>query len=254
MASVEQIIATMNDTMDSEVDLFNYKLEAILKIVNKLVAARAIELYSDPLKFDFAVQKILKDSGYYDLVDDFINLSYDKSYNEIIALFESGGLAATYTTADIASIKALKQMDLDFFRDIGAKVASSLKQDLYKYSLSNMDRVTMLSNMSQSLENTDLVKYSSTYVDTAISNFNQSVIDMKSTGVTGEVYIYRGVRDSKTRDFCRCLIGQKKYYDAKAAGRIKSDKRRQYNCRHMMVPISKSYAEDSGYSSGSFSC
>jgi len=177
MASVEQIIENINSTIDGDINLFNYELEAIMKIVSDLIKVRAVELYSDPLKFDFAVQKILQDSGYYALVDEFINISYDKNYAEIIALFEAGGLSATFVAEDIATIKALKQMDLDFFRDIGTQVANSLKQDLYKYSLSNMDKPTMLANITQSLEGTPLVKYSATYVDTAISNFNQSVID-----------------------------------------------------------------------------
>jgi len=254
MANFDKILEDINDNVNREVNLFNLELESVLKTVQELVSIKAVELYDSPLEFDFAVQQILQEAGYYDLVNDFIDDSYDKSYGEIIALFEAGGLTATFTADDITSIKAIKQLDLDFFDDIGKQASSRLKADLYKYQISDLDTKTMVENIRDSLKDTNLVKYSSTYADTAISNFNQSMIDLKSADVIDEVYIYRGVKDKKTRDFCRCLISQRKYYDKSDAGKIKNDKKRQYNCRHLIIAVSLDYALSRGYKKGSFSC
>lgn len=255
MASYEQILEQINNSIDREVNLFNVQLETVLKTIESLVAVRAVELYTDPLQFDFAFQRILQESGYYNLVNGFINESYDKNYNEIIALFEAGGLAATFSEADVTNIKAIKQLKLDFFRDVGNETASQLKRDLFKYSLSDLDSATMVQNMKDSLAGTNLVKHSSTYVDTGISNFIQDVIELKNKEFDHEAYIYTGARpDSKIRSFCECVIRQRKYYSESDAGRLRADKRREYNCRHFIIGVSVEYALQNGYKEGSFSC
>lgn len=253
MANFEQILKSIDDNTTREVNLFNFEFDKVMKTIEEIVATRAIELYSDPLQFDFAMQQILQDSGYYKMVDEFINISYDKNYNEIIAIFETGGLAATFSQADISKIQAIKQLDLDFFRQVGNKAALNLKSDLYKYSLSNLDPIEMVKNIRISLQDTELARYSKTYAETSISNFNQSIIDLKSADVTDEAYVYRGVVDSKTREFCKCLISQNKYYTKADASKIKNDVRRKYNCRHLTIPVSIEYAEEN-YIQGIFTC
>ena len=254
MADFESILDKINSVNDTEINLFNRELEVILKKVALLVTVRAVESIKDPLTFDYSMQEILKDSGYYELIDEFIDTSYDKNYANIIALFESSGLTATFTQQDIDTLLNIKLLDLEFFQDIGAKAAKSLKADLYKYAISDTNKATIIQNISQSLEDTELVKYSKTYAETAISNYNQSVIDTKSKDVEGEVYIYRGVTDKKTREFCRCLTSSKKYYNRADASKIKNDKRRQYNCRHLIVPVSKDFGDMEGYTDGRFTC
>jgi len=252
--AVDKIVDLINAKLDREMTLFNFEFEKILLEIKKLVQIRAVELYKYPLKFDFAFQQILHDTGYYDLVNKFIDNSYDKTYGEIIALFKAGGLTVAFSVEDLEAIRAIKSLDLDFFSQIGLNASQSLKADLYKYSLSDISKKDIIGNISKSLEDTDLARYSKTYAETAISNFNQSVIDLKSAGVTGEVYVYVGVRDKKTRSFCRCVLNHNKYYDKSNASRLKTDKRRAYNCRHIILPISLKDAKDDGYVQGSFSC
>lgn len=250
----EEIIALIESNLDREVNLFNREFESVLSKIQKNLEIRAIENYSDPLEFDFVFQRVLQDSGYYSLVNKFIDESYDKSYDEIKALFELSGLSATYTQDDLNKIQAIKEIDLNFFAQVGNDAANTMKKDLYKYSISNLSTEEMIDNIRVSLEGTNLSRYSKTYADTLISNFNQSVIDLKSQDVEDEVYIYRGVKDKSTRKFCSCLLSQNKYYSKKDAEKIKNDKRREYNCRHLIVPVSRQYATDRGYKEGVFSC
>ena len=254
MADFNKILNTIDSNIDSEINLFNHELEAVLKKIADLVKNRAIENYSNPLEFDFAMQQVLADSGYYDLVDDFINKSYDKNYNEIISLFQSSGLLTTFSEADIADIKAIKKLDLEFFKSIGNQASLKLKADLYKYSLSNLSTDEMVENIAKSLEETDLVRYSSTYAETAIGNFNQAIIDLKSVDLKDTVRIYTGVLDKKTRTFCKCVLKQRKYYNNSEGMKLKSDPRRAYNCRHLIIPVSLSFATERGYTSGKFTC
>jgi len=254
MAGFEEILSTINSNTDREINLFNAELEAVLKTVEELTVIRAVELISDPLQFDYAMTQILNESGYYALVNDFIDKSYDKNYTEIIDLFKSGGLTATFSKADIANITNIKQLDLDFFNDIGNQASQKLKADLYKYSLSDLTKKDMVSNIKASLSDTDLVRYSSTYAETAISNFNNNIIALKTVDIKEAVFIYVGVSDKKTRSFCRCVLRQKKYYNRSDASKIRYNKARTYNCRHIITGVSKEYAISSGYKKGTPSC
>ncbi len=145
---------------------------------------------------------------------------------------------------------------MDFFRSIGNEAAAQLKNDLSKYALSNMDKRTMIVNMKESLEGTKFYGHSKTLVDTAISNFNQSLMDVKTADIEGKVYIYTGHPiDGKIRPFCECLMKHRKYYSEADANLIRKDSKRKYNCRHYVQPLtSKEFAESQGYKEGKFTC
>lgn len=254
MANYNAILKSINEKTDREVNLFNYRFEEILKIIAAELSALSIDTNLDPLDFDFQFQRILKDAGYFDLVNEFIDQSYDKSYDDIKYLFDAGGLSMSYTADDIAKLKIIKNLDIGYFAQIGNDAASIIKRDLYKYSLSDLSKVDMIENIKGSLEGTSLAKYSKTYAQTALSNYYQSVIDIKSSEFDNAVFVYRGVDDSDNRKFCQCLLDQKKYYNKTDAQRIRADKRRQYNCRHVIAPIDIAFAKLEGYKQGSFTC
>ena len=254
MADYNSILKAINEKSDREVTLFSSKFEGILEVIAIELAAMSIEADLDPLDFDFKFQRILKDAGYYDLVNEFIDSSYDMSYDDIKYLFDAGGLSMTYTADDIKALKTIKNLDIAFFAQIGNDASATLKRDLYKYSLSDLSKVDMIENIKVSLEGTPLAKHSKTYAQTALSNYFQSVIDIKSSEFDNAVFIYRGVDDKKNRKFCQCLLDQRKYYTRADAMRIRSDKRRQYNCRHVLAPMDLDFAAVEGYKEGSFSC
>jgi len=252
--AIESILQAIEAKEDREIDLFNVEFEKVLSSISLKVTVAVIEI-DDPLDFDKEFETILNDSGYYDLIDKFVNESYDKSYEDILTIFAESGLSVAFSQEDITSINAIKQLDLDFFKDNGIAAGSQLKRDLFKYQLSNLDEETIIQNMRDSLAGTDMVRHSTTYATTAINNFNQEVIDLKSQDVTGEVYIYSGASpDKKIRGFCKCLMNQRKYYNKDDAQAIKKDPKRRYNCRHKILPVRKEWAEARAYESGRFTC
>jgi hypothetical protein len=233
--------------MDREINLFNVRFESILKNIKNEVAARAIVYISDPLAFDYEFTKILRDTGYYALVNEYIDSSYDKNYKSMLEVFASGGLDVAFSKDDLATIAQLKQLDIQAFRDIGNQAALELKKDLYKYTLSNMKIADISNNIKQTLDGTDLAKYSKTYAETSISNFNQAIINTKAEGLDG-VWIYVGVNDNKTRVFCKDVLNARHYYTNDQKASIENDPRRRWNCRHQLLFVSEEYAIERGYS------
>lgn len=246
MASIDSIYSAMQSNIDREINLFNREFETIMKVVEKLAVASGLALITDPLKFDYAFQRVLQQAGYYDLVNKFIDEAYDRNYKDIIEAFEVGGLDVAYSREDLASIQELKSLDIQTFRDIGNQAAISLKKDLYKYSLSNMSIKDLTKNISESLAGTDLAKYSRTYAETSISNYNQAIINMKAQDADG-VWVYVGVSDGKTRDFCRRTLKANKYYNDSDKSKLENAKERRWNCRHQFLKISKESAIEQGY-------
>lgn len=250
--AIDTIIAAIDTKLDREVTAFTSDFDNVLSEVERLLLAST--LTADPLSFDLEFSMILDEAGYYTLVNHYIDDSYDQNYTELLALFKESGLDVTFTPDDLLIIQNIKELDTQLFLDIGVAAGHKLKSDIYKYKLTGLSRREMLANISESLKDTDLAKYSATYANTAISNFNQSVLDMKTSDMEGEVYIYRGVSDGDTRKFCKCVLDQKKFYNRANASSLRSDKRRQWNCRHLVVPMFRSAAEDLGLTEGTFSC
>ena len=254
MADYKAILKAIDDAQNREITLFSYEFEQVLKKIALEISLLSVSPTLDPLDFDFQFQKILNDTGYYDLVNKFVDASYDKSYPEIKYLFDAGGLSIAYTEDDIKDLLTIKSLDIEFFKQIGNDASAIIKRDLYKYSLSDLSKVDMIDNIKASLDGTALAKHSKTYAQTALSNYYQSVIDIKSKDFNDAVFIYRGVDDSKNRKFCQCLLDQNKYYNRADALRIRSDKRRQYNCRHVIAPMDIDFAKAGNYKQGKFSC
>ena len=245
----------IDNNIDDTMVLFEKRFNEIMTKLANILDVLAIEHYDEPLSLQIAINDALKDVGYFDLVDDIINDEYDKNYDNILALFTEGGFSITYTTQDIEIIKILKRLDFDKLLNLGTDLAMRLQRDFYKYTISDMSKETIIANLKKSLSDSNLLRYAKTYVETSISEFNQNLIDLKTADIPDSaVYIYRGVHDKKTREFCKCLINKKAYYTKVQSRVIKNDKRRQWNCRHLIVPISLDYAKTNGYVKGELSC
>jgi len=157
-----------------------------------------------------------------------------------------GGFNARYTNDDLNKIIQLKALQLQQFDSLANETSIKIQQGLYKYVLSNAKQYQIHQQLKKDLQGSNLAKYSTTLANTAIGEFQQSVIDIKAQDLDG-VWIYVGVNDSKTRDFCKNILKNNNYYTNDQKLRIQNDPDRKYNCRHRLRLVSLDYALRNGY-------
>ena len=205
------------------------------------------------LQADAAWIKALSDAGYYDLVDRFINEDFDLIYDNLRKSFDSAGLNMTFTKDDVLKVTGLKNLDMEYFTSLANDSAQTVKSAMYKYTLSDMSVNDMIAQISTDLAATPLQKYSTTYALTSITHYQQDIINIASQGMDAlpeyAGWVYVGVLDDKTRDFCRHILNESKVYTQDEKLSLENDDRRRYNCRHEFHPISFEAAKAQGYES-----
>ena len=250
MPTLDAIYNQSQSEVDAFIRQFDGEMEKVFERVRRIANAQLAGLSQDDiLKYEFVWRKSLQDAGYYVLVNDLIDTQFDSIYSGTLQAFEAGGLKTAFTADDATKIQILKQMKRDFFIRLGDDVGLSVKRELYKYAISDASVVDMTAGIAQTLEGSNLAKYSQTYARTAIKEFQQEVIDLRSADIDEGVWIYVGVNDGRTRDFCRHVLNRNRFYDDSAKNRIENDQDRAYNCRHRFYKISEERAEERGYKS-----
>ncbi len=252
--TLEKIIESLEQKQDRELNAFDKRMQKIYQNILDGATATAVQDIKDPLLYDKMFSQILISSGYYDEVNKFINSSYDVIYKDIKAMLATGGITTTFDEKDLSKIASIKQMHFDRFGELTSSTINTMKKEILKYSLSNATHETIVSGIRESLQQSDLFKFSNTYATTLISEYSQSIIDLKTQDTTDGVWIYKGVLDSKTRPFCTCLLNKNSYYTDEQKATLQSDERRRWNCRHIFLKVSKEYAIENSYSEGSLSC
>lgn len=198
------------------------------------------------LNFSELFNEALVDSGYYETINEFIDDDFDELFKLIRQGINEGGFDVSYNQDDLAKFTALKNLQLEQFTSLGVDAGRSLQQNLYKYVLSDFSLRDVRNQLLEDFKGTNLARYSTTLARTAIGDFQQSVIDVKAEGLDG-VWLYVGVNDSETRDYCKCVLKQNHYYTTEQKNRIMNNKLREYNCRHRARIVSVEYAESKGF-------
>ena len=248
MPSLDAIYNQSQKEVDAFILQFEGEVEKVFERVKRISQSKLAGLSQDDvLKYEFIWRESLQEAGYYVLVNDLIDTQFDSVYSGTIKAFDAGGLKTAFTAQDAQKIQILKQMKRDFFIRLGDDVGLSVKRELYKYAISDASIDTMTTGIAQTLEGSNLAKYSKTYARTAVQEFQQEVIDLRSADIEEGVWIYVGANDGRTRDFCRNVLKRNKFYDDSDKNRIENDEDRSYNCRHRFYKISEERAEERGY-------
>jgi hypothetical protein len=248
MPTLDAIYNQSQKEVDAFVRQFDGEIEKVFDRVRRIAQANLAGLSPDDvLQYEFVWRQSLKEAGYYVLINDLIDKQFDSIYAGTLQAFDAGGLKTAFTASDATKIQLLKQMKRDFFIRLGDDVGLSVKRELYKYVISDASVDTMTAGIAQTLEGSNLAKYSQTYARTAIKDFQQEVIDLRAADIEDGVWVYVGVNDGKTRRFCRNVLKRNRYYDDSDKSRIENDSDRAYNCRHRFYKMDKEEAEDSGY-------
>ena len=229
---------------------FNNDMARIILEVEKLISRWMFENKVTPttsLAFDKMVTEALTKSGYYAAVNKMVGEDFNSIYPMIQEGLAMGGLFSTYTSDDLLKITALQAIEANKFSVLASSSATALRDNLYKYTLSDYSIEDMAKQITKDLEGTDLVKYSKTLARTVAGEMQQTTLDMEAADLDG-VYLYIGPLDGVTRDFCECVIKKNHYYDKKQKQQIQTAPERRYNCRHRLRMVSEDYALSQGYS------
>lgn len=250
MPTLDSIYNQSQAEVDKFVKQFEGEMEKVFDRVRRIAQANLAGLSQDDiLQYEFIWRQSLKQAGYYTLINDLIDTQFDSIYSGTLKAFDAGGLKTAFTADDAQKIQILKQMKRDFFIRLGDDVGLGVKRELYKYAISDASLNTMTAGIAETLEGSNLARYSNTYARTAIKDFQQEVIDLRAKDIEGGVWVYVGVNDGRTRDFCRHVLKRNRYYDDSGKSRIENDNDRAYNCRHRFYKMDKQEAEANGYKS-----
>ncbi len=236
--AVEQILSSYDGRMSKIIS-------EIERLLNRYILSNQMST-TNALKFDIEFDRILTQAGYYALVNRMIDNDFDELFTLISDGFAAGGVAIKYTTDDLNKVMALKELVSNKFSVVGSTAGTTLRENLYKYALSNYSLEDMQSRLMEDFRGTNMVRHSKTLANTAIKEFQESMIDISAEGLDG-VWLYVGVKDSQNRDFCRCVLSKNAYYDDDEKNKLKYDKDRQYNCRHRFRMVTEDYATPAGY-------
>ena len=232
----EELINVIIDSFDKDIE---NTLAFVEKTLNDILLEYGVNERT-ALDFQILFQDALTRAGYYDKVNDLIDNKFDEIYKLIKEGFREGNLAITYTADDLSKISALKEIQLNQFNSLVSEASTSIQKSLYKYTLSNASLTDIVDQLKLDFKDTPLYKYSTTLAQTAIGDFQQSVIDLKAQDLDEEdfVWVYEGDIDDKTRDFCKCILSQKNYYNDSQKNQLQRAPQRKYNCRHRLRPMS----------------
>lgn len=236
---VEQILSSFDGNLSKVI-------AQIERLLSRYILSTDLST-KNALQFDVEFDKILTQSGYYDLVNKMIDSDYDNMFALITEGFAAGGMAMQYTSADLSRVMALKALQSNQFSVVGSTAGTALKQNLFKYVLSNYTLEDMQRQLIVDFQGTNLVRHSRTLAVTSIKEFQESMIDIGADGLQG-VWVYTGVRDSKNRDLCACILDNNGYFTEEQKNRLQYDPRRTFNCRHRFRMVSEDYAKETGYS------
>lgn len=248
MSVIDDIYNKQFNKAEKLISEFEGELSKVLDRVNRLSIAQLSALSPDEiLSFNEVWQGILRDAGYYDLVDSYITVSFDSFYDDTLKAFEAAGLSTAWSANDAQSMDALKTMKRDFFIALGDDAGKSVQKELYRYALADANINEMTQAISESIDNINLKRYANTYARTAIQEYQQEIIDIRSADIDEGVWVYVGVNDGATRPFCKHVLEENTCYTDSEKLKLENDPAREFNCRHRFYKMSKDKALDLGY-------
>jgi hypothetical protein len=250
MPTLDSIYNQEQDRIDGFIKQFDGEAEEVFKRVQRIAQAQLAGISTDDiLNYEFAWRDSLKQAGYYDLVNDLIDKQFDQMYQGTVNSFTAGGFdKAIFTADDAVKIQTLKNMKRNQFIRLADDVGLTVKRELYKYAISDASLVDMTKGIAQVLKDSNLAKYSKTYALTAIGEFQQELIDLRAKDVGDGVWVYVGVNDSATRQYCSGLLAKNKCYNDSKKNELEGNPKRRYNCRHRFYKMKKEEAKANGYS------
>ena len=239
----EKLIDNILNTFEGDMARIILEMERLIQrfMFNTNLSTKEI------LDFTIMFNEALVNTGYYEAVNKMVGSDYDKLLPLVIDSYKMGGFITAYTADDLTTVMALKALEANKFSVMASSSATTLRDNLYRYSLGSFTKEDMTAQLIEDFRGTNISRYANTLANTAITEFNQSVVDTKAEGLDG-VWVYIGVFDSVTRDYCKCILKKKHYYTREEKAVMQNDYKRKYRCRHIFKMVTPEWAELHGYS------
>ena len=248
MPTLDEIYNQERGKIDGFVSQFDAESEKVFKRVQGLAVAGLAGLSQDDiLSYDLKWRDVLRDAGYYKMVNQLVDSNFNELFKGTRQAFKAGGYDALFTADDINKIQILKQLHRDEFIRLAEDAGLQIKRDLFRYSIADTSLSDITANILEQLGDSDLAKYSKTYALTAVGDYQQAVIDVMAKNVGEGKWVYVGVNDGVTREFCKGILAENKAYTESEMNAIKGDSRRDYNCRHKFYKMNSREVAASGY-------
>lgn len=209
------------------------------------------------LNFELVWADILKNSGYYDLVNTYIKQlnKLNTPFNEVLNAIN---INPKLNDTNIAKLNIIKELQLKDLNKLGIDAGSRIKLLLANEFITGTDNIIFYDKLKESLESIKLGGYAKTYINTSINDYRQAVFTLKEQQMKSKepiVWVYEGNDiDNKMRPLCQCLLNKNAYYSKSDKDLIVNDDRRRYNCRHHLLPLTEEQAINLGYVKGVFDC
>jgi len=251
--SLKGLIDANQEELEDIIAKFDKRLEKVFKKINVLATSRVANIsdIDEVVKFDLIWRSILKDSGYYDMLQRYTN-TLDDLQGSLSAVLKEAGLFKTLGKDQIKRLTAIKELQIKGIEQIGIDAGLTLKKGLYNNVLAGKTKANLLEAMSGQLGGTKYASYAKTYANTAINDYRQATLNQRAEVLDGDediVWIYDGNDiDDVTRDFCAEVLVANTAYETDEKNELEASPERAWNCRHFFTFVTRQDAVDMGYS------
>jgi len=190
-------------------------------------------------------QKLLIDSGYYQVVGDLQSNGYQRILNSNLSMYEKYyGKGLQFSEVSTSRLTAIQQMSSQVFQDYGGQYATDFQRIIVDYNFGSASIAQSADILREALDS-GLRKYAETIVNTQVMRFEREASNEMTKAAGFEKYIYIGPSDQKTRPFCvdhlregnniKSFEEWSKIVAPDSPGAV-PDWGAGYNCRHSIVP------------------
>lgn len=241
----EKIFVKSIEKVGNDIDAFILKLEDTNKKLNTLLG-ELINTNKTTEIIDVAIMKqqidnLLVESGYYEVVDNILNVEYQKLIDMNFENYKKlYGESFQLSELSLQELDALKKQDYTDFNLFTDDISNKLNKNIINLQFGAINRKQAIENIIG--YTSELATYSKTWIDTAISGYyTKSGVAMAKDNGIGK-FQYLGVDDKLTRPFCKKHLNEietMEYWSKQDNGQGLPVPvyRGGYNCRHYFQGI-----------------
>lgn len=239
----DALVQSFADELEQALILLNSRLRRLLRqfdteggrLVGTLVSI------GQAMAMREAILDALEDAGYTRVLRDAVDAPLDRLAAEVLRTNRTAGLAATQSRYAVEALAAFKELRLAQLLDLAEDTASAVWRTVLDGVIGARPVDDLLDDLIDVLDASRSVAQR-TY-DTAVSIYTREVGLLHSTGEPGELFLYVGPVDGKTRPFCLERVGKvytRAEIDQWDNGQLSNPlvTGGGYNCRHVARRVS----------------